>query len=133
MGEEPMPRNTQLDQRTAETIALIRRLDETFASRDIDATMALATDDVIWETTTPPDGERYQEQAAVRSGIEQFYRSSPHAAFEIEEVVALGDRAYFTWVYRWTDQDGKDGHVRGVDLVRVRDGKVAEMLAYVKG
>jgi hypothetical protein len=36
-------------------------------------------------------------------------------------------------VYRWTDQDGKPGHVRGVDIVRVRDGKVAEMCAYVKG
>jgi len=133
MGDDPMALDTQLDQRTAETIELIRRLDETFASHDLDATMALATDDVIWETTTPPDGERYQGRAAVRSGLEQFYRSSPHAAFEIEGVVALGDRAFFTWVYRWTDQDGKNGHVRGVDLVRVRDGKVAEMLAYVKG
>jgi len=31
---------------------------------------------------------------------------------------------------------GKDGapvHIRGVDLFRVRDGKVAEKLSYVKG
>jgi ketosteroid isomerase-like protein len=123
----------QQDPHAAATIELIRRLDATFASRDLDATMALTTDDVVWETTTPPDGERYVGKEAVRRGIEEFYRSSPKANFETEEVVALGDRAFFTWVYRWTDQEGKQGHVRGVDLVKIRDGKVAEMLAYVKG
>ena len=37
------------------------------------------------------------------------------------------------WIYRWVDGDGKPGHVRGVDVFRVRDGKVAEKLSYVKG
>jgi hypothetical protein len=34
------------------------------------------------------------------------------------------------WVFHW---DTKGGHVRGVDVMRVRGGKVAEKLAYVKG
>ena len=29
--------------------------------------------------------------------------------------------------------DGSAGHVRGVDVLRVRDGKVVEKLSYVKG
>jgi ketosteroid isomerase-like protein len=29
--------------------------------------------------------------------------------------------------------DGQPWHLRGVDVFRVRDGKVAEKLAYVKG
>jgi hypothetical protein len=33
----------------------------------------------------------------------------------------------------WADGNGQPGHVRGVDLFRVRDGKVAEKLSYVKG
>jgi hypothetical protein len=33
-------------------------------------------------------------------------------------------------VFHW---DYTGGHVRGVDVMRVRDGKVAEKLAYVKG
>lgn len=37
------------------------------------------------------------------------------------------------WLYRWVDREGKEGHVRGVDLFRVRDGKVAEKFSYVKG
>jgi hypothetical protein len=30
-------------------------------------------------------------------------------------------------------KEGKPGHVRGVDIFRVRDGKLAEKLSYVKG
>jgi ketosteroid isomerase-like protein len=132
-GGTQIMQDAQQDPRTAATIELIRRLDETFVRRDVGAIMALTTEDVVWETTAPPDGQRYQGQAAVRSALEEFYRSSPQAVFTMEEVVVLGERAFFTWVYRWTGQDGKQGHVRGVELVRVRDGKIAEMLSYVKG
>jgi hypothetical protein len=31
------------------------------------------------------------------------------------------------------NEDGQAGHVRGVDLFRARDGKVAEKPFYVKG
>jgi ketosteroid isomerase-like protein len=125
--------DTPQDPRTAATIAAIRAFDEATRRRDIDAIMAMSTDDVVWETTTPPDGERYEGTEAVRRGMEEFFRASPEAVFEIEDVVALGERAFFTWVYRWVDGDGKPGHVRGVDTVRVRDGKIAETCAYVKG
>jgi len=36
------------------------------------------------------------------------------------------------WVQRWRyDWDG--GHVRGVDLFKLRDGRITEKLSYVKG
>jgi ketosteroid isomerase-like protein len=37
-------------------------------------------------------------------------------------------QAAVRWTYSWGA-----GHVRGVDVLRVRDGKVAEKLSYVKG
>jgi hypothetical protein len=37
------------------------------------------------------------------------------------------------WVYQWTDERNHPGHVRGIDLFRVRDGKIIEKLSYVKG
>ena len=44
------------------------------------------------------------------------------------------DRAVVRWTYRWAaDRPSDPGHVRGVDIIRVRDGKVAEKLSYVKG
>ncbi len=39
-----------------------------------------------------------------------------------------GDRVVQRWRYSWAD-----GHIRGVDVMRVRDGLVAEKLSYVKG
>jgi len=36
------------------------------------------------------------------------------------------------WTYHWLKPTG-NGHVRGVDVFRVRDGKVSEKLSYVKG
>jgi ketosteroid isomerase-like protein len=125
--------DAQQDPRTAATIEAIRRMGEAMDRRDVDALMATLTDDIVWETTRPPDGERHAGRAAVRAAAEEFLRGSTEATFETEELVALGDRAFFTWTYRWVDRDGKPGHVRGVDVVRVRDGKVAEMRAYVKG
>ena len=37
------------------------------------------------------------------------------------------------WRYSWKDTDGTTDMIRGVDVLRVRDGRVAEKLAYVKG
>ena len=112
-----------------DTLAVIDRFNAAFNRHDVDAVMALMTDDVVFENTSPrPDGERYQGQAAVRAFWERFFAGSPRATFEAEEQFASGDRAVVRWRYAWGD-----GHVRGVDVFRVRDGRVAEKLSYVKG
>ncbi len=93
------------------------------------------TNDCVFENTAPaPDGERHEGQPAVRAVWEQFFRSSPGATFTIEEIFAAGDCCVVRRLYRWQGTAGNPtGHVRGVDLFRVRDGKVAEKLSYVKG
>jgi ketosteroid isomerase-like protein len=114
---------------TPATLATIDRFNEAFNQHDVDAVMALMTEDVIFENTSPPpDGERHQGQAAVRAFWEKFFADSPRAHFTAEEIFASGDRCAVAWRYSWGD-----GHIRGVDLFRVRDGKVAEKLSYVKG
>jgi hypothetical protein len=37
------------------------------------------------------------------------------------------------WRYNWKDAEGKEGHVRGVDIFRVEDGLISEKFSYVKG
>jgi ketosteroid isomerase-like protein len=114
---------------TAETLATIDRFNEAFDRHDVDAVMALMTEDVVFENTSPaPDGTRLEGQAAVRAFWERFFADSPHAKFIAEDIFAAGDRCGVRWRYEWGG-----GHVRGVDLFRVRDGKVAEKLSYVKG
>jgi ketosteroid isomerase-like protein len=115
------------DETTRATIEAIERLDAAFDRGDIDAFMAAMADDCVWESFTPaPDGHRHEGQAAVRQAMVGFLGSSP--VFDGEEMFACGDHATVRWTCRF---DG--GHVRGVDVVRVRDGKVAEILSYVKG
>ena len=116
---------------SSDALEVIRRFNEAFNRHDVDGVMALMTDTCVFENTFPaPDGERYEGQAAVRAFWERFFASTPQALFEAEEAFAVGDRAVVRWVFRWDD---RGGHVRGVDVMKVRDGKVAEKLAYVKG
>jgi ketosteroid isomerase-like protein len=119
---------------TAATIETIDRFNEAFNKHDVDAIMALMTDDCVFDNTSPPpDGDRYEGQAAVRGCWEALFEESPHAHFAAEEQFAAGDRCVVRWRYTWKDADGGEGHVRGIDVFRVRDGKVAEKLCYVKG
>jgi ketosteroid isomerase-like protein len=122
------------DELTQATLAAIERFNDAFNRHDVDAVMAAMTADCVFEDTDPPpDGRRFEGAAAVRACWEQFFASSPHAVFEFEECFALGERAVVRWLYRWVDAAGAPGHVRGVDVFRVRDGLVAEKLSYVKG
>jgi len=119
---------------TKETLEAIERFNEAFGRHDVDGMMKVMTDDCVFENTCPPpDGERYEGMERVRGFWERFFRSSPGAVFETEEIFAAGDRCLVRWFYRWVDESGKPGHVRGVDVFRVRGGKVAEKLSYVKG
>jgi uncharacterized protein (TIGR02246 family) len=111
------------------TRSIVDRFNAAFNAHDIDVVMALMTDDCVFENTyPPPDGERCEGQAAVRANFTQFFRESPHAQFEFEDTFTSDDRACVRWLYRWDA-----GHVRGVDVFRVRAGRIAEKLSYVKG
>lgn len=118
----------------AETLAVIERFNAAFNAHDLDAVMALMTEDVRFENTSPaPDGDSVLGAAAMRAFWASFFASSPSAHFEAEDQFAAGDRAVVRWCYRWRHADGSTGHIRGVDVFKVRDGKVSEKLAYVKG
>ncbi|MBM2840672.1 MAG: nuclear transport factor 2 family protein [Bacteroidetes bacterium] len=121
------------DSQTSATLAAVHLFNDAFNRHDIDAIMAAMTDDCIFENTNPPpDGARYVGQKAVRKFWTEFFEKNPDAKFEAEEIVPLGDRCVVRWVHRKM-KDGKSWHLRGVDVFKVRDGKVAEKLSYVKG
>ena len=105
-----------------------------FGAGDVDAIMALMTDDCVFESTGPaPDGQGYDGAAAVRAVWEELFTQTRDATFTEEESFVAGDRAVLRWRFTWTGEDGVPGHVRGVDVLRLRDGLVAEKLSYVKG
>jgi ketosteroid isomerase-like protein len=118
---------------SADPLTVVRRFNDAFNRHDVDGIMALMTDDCVFENTRPaPDGTRYVGQQAVRELWEQFFANSPQARFEFTDLFAAGDRCVVQFTYYWVKENGA-GHVRGVDILRIRDGKVAEKLSYVKG
>jgi ketosteroid isomerase-like protein len=116
-----------LDTGTAE---VIRRYNDVFQRHDPSALPELVSADCVIENTTPaPDGARHVgRDACVRlwSGI----ATSPGTRFEIEEVVIAGERATIRWRLFWGQGDAQS--VRGVNLMRVKDGQITEALGYVK-
>lgn len=109
-------------------------LGKAFGDGDVDAIMAQMTEDCVFESTSPaPDGGRFEGADAVREQWRQLFDGTENPMFETEESVVLGDRAIVRWKFSWAEADGGRGHVRGVDVLRLRDGKVAEKFSYVKG
>jgi ketosteroid isomerase-like protein len=110
----------------------IERYHDAMDRHDIDAVVAAFTDDGLIDCTPPPDGERY-EGAVEISGLFRQLFDSDERTFETEELIVAGDRAVVRWRHRWVDDSGRPRHIRGVDVLRVRDGRIAEKLSYVKG
>ena len=77
------------DSQTASTLDVVHKLEAAVNNHDVNAFVALCTDDIIWETTTPPDGDRYEGIVAVRAAGEAFFKESPNATFETEELHGL--------------------------------------------
>jgi len=119
---------------TEDAIGVVRRFNEALNAGDLSGMMACLTDDTVFENTEPaPDGERFEGKAAVGAFWKAFLASSAQARIEVEELVACGERVVMRWRYAWTDTSGASGHVRGVDVYRLRRGRIAEKLSYVKG
>jgi ketosteroid isomerase-like protein len=111
----------------------VEKFNAAFNRHDVDAVMDAMTEDCVFENTSPtPDGTRIEGAAAVRAYWQKFFAANQDALFETEEIFATGDRCVVRWIYRKT-KDGKPWHLRGVDIFKVKDGKVSEKLAYVKG
>ncbi|QXJ21359.1 nuclear transport factor 2 family protein [Actinomadura graeca] len=112
------------------TADVIDRFNRAFVEHDPAVLNDLIGEDCVMEAIQPaPDGARYEG----REDCLTFWRAlaEDHTSqFAPEEVVVLGDRATIRW--RYTYGDGPADSVRGVNLMRVRDGLIVEALGYSK-
>lgn len=113
---------------------VVLAFNDAFNRHDVPAMMALMSDDCVFENTSPaPDGTRYAGKAAVTQFWQEFFRASPQAHIQVEDVFGMGWHCVMRWRYDWVDAAGEPGHVRGVDIFTVKDGLISEKLSYVKG
>lgn len=114
-----------------DTAAVMRRFNEVFLRHDPTALRELVAADCVIENTTPaPNGARCVGRDECVAQWTQI-ATAPGTHFELEEVVTMGDRAIIRW--RFFADEGESPSMRGVNLMRVRDGLIVEAMGYVKG
>lgn len=91
----------------------------------------LIAENCVLENTAPaPDGQRFEGREACLVFWKQI-ASSAKLIFTAEEIWASEDRGIIRWHLRWGKQESD--RVRGVNLIRVCEGKIIEARGYVKG
>jgi ketosteroid isomerase-like protein len=113
-----------------DTAEVMRRFNAAFVDHDGVALEGLIGAECVMEAVEPaPEGARYVGRDACLA----FWRAladDRSTQFEPEEVTVAGDRATIRWRYRFGP--GPLDYVRGVNVMRVRDGLVVEALGYSK-
>jgi ketosteroid isomerase-like protein len=113
---------------------IVLDFNDAFNRHDVAGMMKLMTEDCIFENTDPaPDGTVYSGKAAVTRFWQDFFKESPNAHIEIEEIFGMGLHCIMRWKYTWVDAAGQQGHVRGVDVFKLKEELISEKLSYVKG
>jgi ketosteroid isomerase-like protein len=119
------------DALSVQTEAILQRFNQVFLTHDPEALPELVADDCIIENTQPaPDGSRHQGKDACIAVWTQI-ATNPGIHFEPESIIARGDRGEIRWRLVWGPDHASS--VRGVNLMRVRDGRIIEAQGYVKG
>jgi ketosteroid isomerase-like protein len=113
-----------------ETAEIMRRFNDAFVRHDASALADLVADDCVMEAVQPaPNGLRVEGRDACVAFWKRLAEDRV-TQFEPEDVAVAGDRAVIRWRYHFGE--GEENTVRGVNLMRVRDGRIVEALGYSK-
>jgi len=107
---------------------VVETFGKAWVDHDLEATLALLTEDCVFDSTGPaPDGIRHTGREAIRRAWKPIFDDAT-SRFTVEDSFTAGDHFVQRWRYDWDH-----GHVRGIDVFTVQNGKVTEKIAYVKG
>src|ERR1044072_630715 len=119
-----------METRPSQTLQIMQRFNQAFLQHDGSLLDGLIAEDCVMESVEPaPDGTRY----VGRNACLEFWQKLANnldGAFADEEIVAMDEHAIIPWGYRFGP--GLSQSVRGVNVMRVRDGLIIEALGYVK-
>ena len=119
-----------MNEQRSNTSAVIHRFHEAFVRHDSSLLKDLVAEDCVMESVEPaPDGTRYVGRDACLT-FWQNLANSRDGTFAAEDIAVFADRAIIRWRYRFGP--GLSQSVRGVNLMRVREGRIVEALGYVK-
>jgi hypothetical protein len=104
-----------------------------FNQHDVPAMMQLLSDDCTVESFDPaPGGGRYTGKSEVAGYWNELFTKLPKAVADIEDVYGLGKRCIMRWKLSWESDDENEAHLRGVDIFRINEDLIVEILSYGK-
>jgi len=108
--------------------AVVNQFNAAWNAHDLDGALALCSSECVFESTSPaPDGTRSVGRPAMAEAWREIF-DDRQSSFTVEDAFVAGVRLVQRWRYDWNG-----GHVRGIDVITVRDGLISEKLSYVKG
>lgn len=114
--------------RTAREV--LDRYNEAFRLHDPALLEDLVADECVIEDTSPaPDGVRHEGGRACLARWSEL-AGNRALSFSPETAEIHGDLAVAPWVVQWGN--GEHDRVRGVNLIRIRGGRIVEARGYVK-
>jgi len=113
------------------TAEVMEQFNNAFQRHDASLLVDLIGENCFIENTAPaPDGARHVGREACLA-LWQSIATTPNTHFDLEDVEVAGERAILRWRFWWGE--GTQNSVRGVNLMKVKDGLIVEGMGYVKG
>ena len=113
-----------------QTLQILKRFNQAFVEHDGSLLDDLIAEDCVMESVEPaPDGTRYVGRDACLEFWQKLAKNRD-GEFIAEDFVASDEHGIIRWRYRFGPALSKS--VRGVNVMRVRDGRIIEALGYVK-
>ncbi len=113
---------------------VVLEFNKSFNRHDLAGILKCLSDDCVFEDTSPaPDGAQHQGKESISQFFEDSFREVQQAHAKIEEVFGFGPRVVMRWRCEWLDESGAKQHVRGTDIIKLKDGLISEKLSYIKG
>ncbi|WP_341677525.1 nuclear transport factor 2 family protein [Niveibacterium sp. SC-1] len=113
------------------TEEVLHRFNRAFLEHDPAALAPLIAPDCVVERSQPSPQQTHLHGREACLAMWQAIAANREGAFELEEVIALGELGLIFWTYR-TGTDGADVS-RGLNVMRVREGLIVEGRGYLKG
>jgi uncharacterized protein (TIGR02246 family) len=107
---------------------LIDAYNDAWNRQDLDAVMAMHTDDAVFENHTA--GDRAEGIDAVRAHIGGIFERNPTLRFAGRRLYVADDFAVSEWTATVTRDDGKTMEWDGVDVFPIRGGRIARKDVY---
>lgn len=116
-----------------QVVELVTRFENNFNTGDLDALMDAMTEDTVFEHIAPGGASfgRHEGQDAVRAVWASLPQHFPDARFQVDDIFATADRCTCRYTMSFNGPDGSRVSARGVDVFRIRDGRIAEKLTYM--